>query len=58
MSNDGTVKSGKISVPYGKDSSDFCGPASAERISDSMAGGPGDLSRTLTGAEATLRQGK
>lgn len=56
MSNQGTVKSGKISVPYGKDSSDYSGSAANERIGE-MAGGPGNLSHTLSGAEATQRMG-
>ena len=58
MSNGGTQKMGNTDIPFGKDSSDYCGPASKERLSDSMNGGPSDLSRTLSGAEATLRQGK
>lgn len=56
MSNQGTVKTGNISVPYGKDSSDHSGTARQERISD-LAGGPNDLSHTLSGCEATQRMG-
>lgn len=56
MSNDGTVKKSNCSIPYGKDSSNYSGPADKERISD-LAGSPTNLSHTLSGAEATQRMG-
>ena len=57
MSNDGVVNSGKIGVPYGKDSSEFSGPASAERINESLGGSVTNLKHTLRGAEAMQRMG-
>lgn len=54
--NDGTVASGNIKVPYGKDSSDYSGPAAKERIPNNMGGGIDNLSHTLSGGKAVQSQ--
>lgn len=56
MSNQGTVKTGNISVSYGKDSSDHSGSAKQERISE-IGGSPTNLAHSLSGCEATQRMG-
>ena len=54
--NHGTADQGGIKVPYGKDSSEHVGSASAERIPNKMGGGTENLSHTLSGGSANQRQ--
>ena len=51
--NHGTVDSGGIKIPYGKDSSEYAGSARDERISNRAGGGVDNLSHTLSGGKAT-----
>lgn len=54
--NHGTVRSGggvtKIEQAFGKDSSDYVGSANNER-GKKMAGGPKDISHSLSGASVS-----
>lgn len=56
--NDGCVYDGKIKEAYGKDSSEWAGKASDERIPRNLGGGMDDLSHTLSGGKAVQSQRK